>query len=70
MEHFRDAHCTLDENDTCIDCGVYHGDPCPDCGNRAFHADDCKYHDSGSCCPKCGAYDYCGDTCPDCDYKF
>lgn len=36
--HSRDSDCTLDATDTCTACGVYHGDPCPDCGGRGFHA--------------------------------
>ena len=31
----------LDERDTCPACGVYHGDPCPDCGRGGYHKDDC-----------------------------
>ena len=30
-----------DEHQECSVCGVSHGDPCPDCGGRAFHDDDC-----------------------------
>ena len=40
--HTRDSDCALDpRTDTCRDCGVYHGDPCPECGGRGFHALDC-----------------------------
>jgi hypothetical protein len=41
LAHTEDRDCTLDENDTCTECGVYHGDPCPDCGGRGFHLDEC-----------------------------
>lgn len=40
-DHETDADCTLDATDTCIRCGVTHGDPCPDCGGRGYHALDC-----------------------------
>lgn len=40
-EHSSDFHCTLDATDTCIVCGVYHGDPCGDCGARGYHAPYC-----------------------------
>ena len=37
--HARDTDCTVDpKTDTCVRCGVYHGDPCPHCGGRGFHA--------------------------------
>ena len=41
MEHTKDNHCTLVE-DTCIECGVYHGEPCPDCEGRGFHNENCS----------------------------
>lgn len=41
-EHAADADCRLDERATCVACGAYHGDPCPDCGMRAYHLDGCK----------------------------
>lgn len=41
--HTKDEDCTLDENDTCIICGVAHGDPCPECGGRGFHRENCSY---------------------------
>lgn len=39
--HSRDAHCRLGPEGLCIVCGVHHGDPCPDCGGRGFHAEAC-----------------------------
>jgi hypothetical protein len=47
--HTRDGDCTLDADDTCTTCGVYHGDACDRCGGRGFHAEDCPEiydHDS------------------------
>lgn len=41
-DHRRDEDCTVDPaTDTCSVCGVGHGDPCPDCGARAFHRRGC-----------------------------
>jgi hypothetical protein len=39
--HSRDSDCTLDELRMCAGCGMHHGDPCPSCGKRAYHVDDC-----------------------------
>ena len=39
--HTTDSDCTLDSTDICRGCGVYHGDPCQDCGGRGFHAESC-----------------------------
>jgi hypothetical protein len=39
--HRTDSDCALDDNNGCTVCHVYHGDPCPSCGKRAFHADRC-----------------------------
>jgi hypothetical protein len=41
-----DAKCeacdvALDECDTCPACGVLHGDPCNECGQRGYHAHTC-----------------------------
>lgn len=37
---------TLDANDTCPECDVWHGgDACPECGGTGYHADTC---------PECG----------------
>jgi len=41
MEHQKDSDCTVGEDYTCTGCQVYHGDPCPDCQQRAFHTDNC-----------------------------
>jgi hypothetical protein len=41
-EHTKDADCTVDPTtDSCRECGVYHGDPCPACDGRGFHVDGC-----------------------------
>ncbi len=45
-EHTQDSDCTLNLNDECVECGVYHGDPCPDCGGRGFHKSDCPSLDA------------------------
>lgn len=42
MAHERDEDCTLDANDVCIRCGLYHGDPCPLCEGRGFHKPGCE----------------------------
>jgi hypothetical protein len=42
VTHATDADCTLlAGTHTCLVCSVYHGDPCGDCGGRAFHAEEC-----------------------------
>ena len=41
-DHDKDADCSLDDLDVCTGCGVWHGDPCPDCGGRGYHAEDCS----------------------------
>ena len=42
INHTKDAECTIDpETDLCKECGVYHGDPCPDCGGKGLHTDEC-----------------------------
>ena len=40
-EHVKDSDCTLDATGTCVVCGVYHGDPCEQCGGRGFHNQGC-----------------------------
>jgi hypothetical protein len=40
--HGEDVDCTLNSEDVCVVCGVWHGDPCPECGGRGFHASDCN----------------------------
>jgi len=32
----------LDSTDSCPRCGVYHGDPCPECERRGYHVADCS----------------------------
>lgn len=39
--HEKDGDCTLDANAECIDCGAWHGDPCPLCGGSAYHKPAC-----------------------------
>jgi len=46
--HTTDADCTLAlRSDCCVICGVWHGDPCLDCGGRGYHN-----HSAGPC-PSC-----------------
>jgi hypothetical protein len=42
-QHSKDSDCTVDWNTgLCKVCGVDHGgDLCPDCGQRAFHSNNC-----------------------------
>ena len=46
LDHDCDADCAgwIFEK-TCVVCGAYHGDPCPDCGGRGYHALDCSHVD-------------------------
>jgi hypothetical protein len=47
--HTKDSDCTLDADGSCIDCGVYHGEPCDVCGGRGFHVAECPCeHDPDS----------------------
>lgn len=39
--HSHDTDCTVGDDGECTGCHVYHGDPCPTCGQRAYHADGC-----------------------------
>jgi len=40
--HSKDSDCTVDpETGCCTVCGVEHGEPCPECGMRAYHSKDC-----------------------------
>ena len=43
IEHRKDSDCqaTLGPIGVCLVCGVYHADPCPECGGKGYHADDC-----------------------------
>ena len=40
-DHTTDSDCTLDLDNVCTVCGVYHGDPCTMCGGKGFHNGDC-----------------------------
>lgn len=40
-EHTKDSDCTLDDHNTCIICGVYHGGPCETCKGRGYHVEGC-----------------------------
>lgn len=41
--HTDDLDCDVDpETDTCRECGVHHGDPCPYCGGRGFCDPTCS----------------------------
>lgn len=52
--HTTDEQCDVDPaTDCCRVCGVYHGDPCADCGGTGFH------HCRPSPCGLCGD-SYCG----------
>ena len=39
--HQFDSDCTLDAHGMCIHCHVWHGDPCPACGQRGYHMATC-----------------------------
>ncbi len=39
--HRQDSDCRLGPVGVCLDCGVYHGEPCPNCGAKGFHDDAC-----------------------------
>jgi hypothetical protein len=41
IRHTKDSDCRLNACDTCEVCGVYHDDPCDDCGQRGFHLPEC-----------------------------
>lgn len=40
--HMSDGDCTLGDDDCCTGCGVYHGDPCPECEGCGFHTATCE----------------------------
>lgn len=44
-KHTNDSDCTLDATNTCIGCGVYHGDPCAGCNQRGYHLALCPLSD-------------------------
>ena len=39
--HVQDEDCRVGHDGTCLLCGVYHGDACPNCGGRGFHRAIC-----------------------------
>lgn len=41
LPHTKDEDCTLGPDDCCTMCGVYHGEPCPQCDGRGFHREGC-----------------------------
>lgn len=46
--HQKDSDCTVtgeDDDWTCTECGVWHGDPCPECEGRGFHNAGCSLSD-------------------------
>lgn len=72
--HERDEDCTVDpKTDCCTACGVYHGDPCPECKGRGFHKAGCPINEEGlsddrpqeyaEADPLCCAYKTCGHGC-------
>jgi hypothetical protein len=46
-DHKQDSDCTVGEDGLCIICQVLHGDPCVECGARAFHLANCDGEDAG-----------------------
>lgn len=44
--HTQDSDCTLNSFDCCTVCGVFHGDPCPECTGRGFHKENCSESDA------------------------
>ncbi len=40
-EHSKDSDCILGKDNICMECGVYHGDACPACGQRGYHIPGC-----------------------------
>lgn len=47
-DHETDADCAMFLiDDTCTECGVYHGDPCPGCGGRGYHVASCSMEKIG-----------------------
>ncbi len=43
-DHSKDSDCTLDSISVCVECGTYHGDPCPTCGGRGYHKAGCELY--------------------------
>jgi hypothetical protein len=49
QDHNKDEDCTVDPTtNTCFGCGAEHGDHCPECGGRAYHASGCSESDEGA----------------------
>lgn len=49
-EHTKDKDCIVgDVTGWCLICHVAHGDPCPDCGARAYHKPNCKQMSCNYC---------------------
>lgn len=43
-DHRADSDCTVDpQTNLCTGCGVEHGDPCPGCTGRGYHAANCPH---------------------------
>lgn len=42
VSHSKDEDCTVAEDGCCSVCGVAFGDPCDECGAKAFHKDTCS----------------------------
>jgi len=46
-EHTKDEQCIVSPaTNLCLICGVEHGDECPRCGGKGFHAEDCPSNDA------------------------
>lgn len=64
--HLVDADCTLDADDTCTGCGVFHGDPCVECGQRGYCAVGCAVSEAEQeRCPAEAAEDRYANHCDD-----
>jgi hypothetical protein len=44
--HSQDTDCMVGPDGCCVVCGVEHGEPCPACGGRGFHAAGCGRSDA------------------------
>lgn len=41
--HSKDGDCTVDtQTGCCVECGVDHSDPCPECNGHGFHKPECS----------------------------